>query len=144
MRAHRRHRLCPPGWGHAGKPTPVPASSDLTGIGCTSATACYADGLQSDSSQSVVVSVGSGAPGSSIMIAGGKLVHMACVTGGDCLASGFNPTRGLLATIVNGVPGTVSVISSAYDIFAGTCVGAANCEIGGETRTVGLIIDSPV
>ena len=125
------------------------SANELYGIGCVSATVCYADGRAFNTSQlrSVVTTIAAGVPGQSVNFpVAGYLDHLACLAGGQCLASGFVGQKGLLSTVTNGAPGPVSSIQSVNDFFSGVCLSSSNCIVGGTTANFskGLVADTEV
>jgi hypothetical protein len=122
----------------------VDGAADLFGIGCTSATLCYAIGGEDADRVGEIVTLTNGTPGAEHSPKF-ELWGISCVWGGNCAVTGTerSPGRGAFAELTAGVPGPRVQVNGSQWVFQIVCPTSTTCVAGGERAfdTQAVVVD---
>jgi hypothetical protein len=83
---------------------------------------------ESSPGNAVVVDFTNGVPGVVQAVPGGNVLYkVACASGGDCLAVGYNSSGGVVVPVVNGTPGAPQVVAGTFYLEDVACPSTATC-----------------
>jgi hypothetical protein len=120
--------------GQASAPAEVPDDGYtpwLNAISCPTATQCYAAGLVNY--EPSIVPITAGVPADADTVADAWYLNgIDCPAVGDCIATGENDAeQGIVATLVNGQPGSTRVVPGTSYLYGVGCAADGSCLLAG-------------
>jgi hypothetical protein len=129
--------------GTAGTPQPMntgdPAVSDPAAVACETADSCLVAG--SSEGDGELLAFDNGKLSAPVAIPDDVLSGIGCASSSDCIGVGSPLSReGTMAPIIDGTPGTVTIIPSVTSLNGVACPTTTTCEAVGENTDNGVLL----